>query len=67
MGPVAAKESEKANDPALLAAVVAEALETPRPRIAYSVRPDRLRSTMEWLPDRWADALIGLGLRRWNR
>ena len=67
MGPIAAREAGKANDPAVLAATVEEALTAARPRIAYSVRPDRLRSRLEWLPDRWADRLIVLGLRRLNR
>jgi NAD(P)-dependent dehydrogenase (short-subunit alcohol dehydrogenase family) len=67
MGPMAAREARKANDPAVLAATIAEAVTADRPRIAYSVRPDRLRSGLEWLPKRWADRLIVLGLRRLNR
>ncbi len=64
LGPRAAAESRKAHDPAVLAAVVHEALTTDRPRARWSVRPDRLRSALEWLPDRVADRLVVAALRR---
>lgn len=64
MGRLAARENRKAHDPALLAAVVAQALTDERPRIAYSVRPDRMRSALERLPATVADRLVVAGLRR---
>jgi NAD(P)-dependent dehydrogenase (short-subunit alcohol dehydrogenase family) len=62
VGALAARENEDAADPAILAAAVHRALTARRPRIAYSVRPDRARSSLEWLPTRAADRLITTGL-----
>ena len=65
MGPRAASESRRANDPEVLARVVHRALTTPRRRARWSVRPDRLRTAMEWLPDPLADRLVVAALARW--
>lgn len=64
MGPMAAREAARANDPAVLADVVHRALTTDRPRARWSVRPDRMRSALELLPDRVADRLVVGALRR---
>ena len=64
LGPRAAKEGRRAHDPAVLAAVVHDALTTDRPRARYSVHPDRTRSALELLPDRLADRLVVAALRR---
>jgi NAD(P)-dependent dehydrogenase (short-subunit alcohol dehydrogenase family) len=60
---VAVKEQAKAHDPAILAAVVHEALTARRPRPAYSVKPDPQRFMLNLLPARTADALLKLALR----
>jgi hypothetical protein len=60
---VAVKEQAKAHDPALLAAVVHEAMTAVRPRSAYSVKPDPQRVALNLLPARAADALLKLALR----
>jgi NAD(P)-dependent dehydrogenase (short-subunit alcohol dehydrogenase family) len=60
---VTANEQRKARDPALLAEVVHTALTTRHPRTAYSVKPDRPRAALNWLPARAADRLLMLGLR----
>jgi len=62
--PLAAAEGARARDPAILAAVVLKALTARRPRPAYSVKPATLRSLLEFLPVRWMDWLVQLGLRR---
>jgi NAD(P)-dependent dehydrogenase (short-subunit alcohol dehydrogenase family) len=60
---VAVREQAKAHDPAILAEVVYEALTARRPRPAYSVRPDRQRVALNFLPARVADALLKVALR----
>ena len=67
LGPQAARSAGRANDPDLLARTVHEALTADRPRLAYSVRPGRMRSILEWLPDRLADRLVVGGLGRLYR
>ena len=64
MGRLAARENRKAHDPSELATVIEGALTEERPRIAYSVRPDRMRSALERLPTSVADRLVVAGLRR---
>jgi NAD(P)-dependent dehydrogenase (short-subunit alcohol dehydrogenase family) len=56
------QEYEKANDPALVAQVVYEALTTARPKTHYSVKPDSQRTFLDRLPAHWADALYKKGL-----
>lgn len=65
LGPRAAAEADRAHDPRLLAETVHRALTTSRPRARWSVRPDRMRSALELLPDRVADRLVVGALRRW--
>jgi NAD(P)-dependent dehydrogenase (short-subunit alcohol dehydrogenase family) len=60
---LAVKEQDKAHDPALLAAVVHEALTSRHPRAAYSVKPDPGRTMLNLLPTRAADALLKRALR----
>lgn len=67
LGPQAARSARGAHDPEVLARTVHTALATERPRIAYSLRPDRLRSALEWVPDRVADGLVVRGLRFMER
>lgn len=65
LGPRAAEEAHRAHDPDLLAAAVHRALTTSRPRARWSVRPDRTRSLLEWLPGPVADRVVVGALRRW--
>jgi NAD(P)-dependent dehydrogenase (short-subunit alcohol dehydrogenase family) len=58
VGRMAAKEHHKATDPAVLAKVIVDAATCDRPRIRYSVRPDRARSLIDKLPVRMADAIL---------
>lgn len=67
LGPRAAHEARDASDPAVLAEAVHRALTTPRPRAAWSVRPDRTRSLLERLPTAVQDRLVVTALRRWSR
>jgi NAD(P)-dependent dehydrogenase (short-subunit alcohol dehydrogenase family) len=55
---MAVAEGQKGRDPAELAAVIYQALTAESPKPAYSVKPDFARSLLEYLPTRWADALI---------
>jgi len=57
-------EQDKAHDPALIARVVEHALTAPRPRAAYSVKPDPARRLLNLLPDRWVDRILQRELRR---
>ncbi len=57
------REQAKAHDPAVLAAVVHEALTASRPRAVYSVRPDLGRTLLSALPERLIDPLLYVGLR----
>lgn len=56
------REQAKAHDPALLAAVVFEALTTRHPRACYSVRPDWSRTLLSALPERLIDPVLKLAL-----
>ncbi len=61
---LALKEQDKAHDPALVARAVYRALTAARPRPAYSVKPDPARVLLNLFPDRVADFLLKLALRR---
>jgi NAD(P)-dependent dehydrogenase (short-subunit alcohol dehydrogenase family) len=61
---LAGKEIESARDPAILAQVIETALTVKRPKPVYSVKPDKLRSSLERLPLRAADGLYLAVLRR---
>ena len=61
---LAGKEIESARDPDILAQVIEQALTLKRPKPVYSVKPDKLRSTIERLPLRAADGLYLAVLRR---
>jgi len=61
---LAGKEIESARDPDILAQVIETALTVKHPKPVYSVKPDRLRSSLERLPLRAADRLYLAVLRR---
>lgn len=54
----AVREGSKGHDPAYLAAVIYEALTADKPKAAYSVKPDPMRSMLEYIPTRSADTLL---------
>ena len=58
VGRAAAREESRAHDPRELAEVVWTAVTTERPRLRYSVRPDRTRRLLHHLPARTADWLV---------
>lgn len=64
---LAAKQIRSAHEPSLLAQVVAEALSARRPKPVYSVKPDRLRSSLEKLPLRTLDRIYVTVLQRANK
>lgn len=55
---LAEKESAKSHDPKILAAVIYKALTVSKPKIAYSVKPDPMRTLLEYFPTTWADAMF---------
>jgi NAD(P)-dependent dehydrogenase (short-subunit alcohol dehydrogenase family) len=64
---LASKQINTAHDPDILAQVVEKALTTKSPRPVYSVKPDRLRTSLEKLPLRAADEVWLTLLRRANK
>lgn len=64
---LAAKQIHTSHDPDILAQVVEKALTTKNPKPVYSVKPDRLRTSLEKLPLRAADEIWLTVLRRANR
>lgn len=63
---LAAKQINTAHDPDILAQVVHTALTAKRPKPVYSVKPDRLRSSLERLPLRNIDQVYLALMRRAN-
>ncbi len=61
---LAAKQINTAHDRDILAQVVEKALTTKNPKPVYSVKPDRLRTSLEKLPLRAADEIWLTVLRR---
>lgn len=55
---LAEKESAKSHDPTILAGVIYQALTVAKPKIAYSVKPDPMRTLLEYFPTTWADAMF---------
>jgi len=55
---LAMNENNKANDPLILAQTVHQALSVTRPKAAYSVKPDKIRASMDYFPVKWVDALL---------
>ena len=49
---------KNANEPSLFAKIVLKALTEPKPKTAYSLKPDKTRSFLDKLPVKWADKLI---------
>lgn len=64
---LAGKQINSAHDPDILAQVVEKALTTKSPKPVYSVKPDRLRTSLEKLPLRAADEVWLTLLRRANK
>jgi NAD(P)-dependent dehydrogenase (short-subunit alcohol dehydrogenase family) len=64
---LAAKQIKTAHDPDILAQVIETALTTKRPKPVYSVKADRLRSSLERLPLRTVDHVYLTVLRRANK
>jgi NAD(P)-dependent dehydrogenase (short-subunit alcohol dehydrogenase family) len=64
---LAAKQINSAHDPDILAQVIETALTAKRPKPVYSVKPDRLRSSLERLPLRAIDRVYVTVLRRANK
>lgn len=63
---LAAKQINTAHDPDILAQAVHTALTAKRPKPVYSVKPDRLRSSLERLPLRNIDQIYLALMRRAN-
>jgi len=61
---LAAKQINSAHDPDILAQVIETALTAKRPKPVYSVKPDRLRSSLERLPLRAVDGIYVTVMRR---
>jgi NAD(P)-dependent dehydrogenase (short-subunit alcohol dehydrogenase family) len=61
---LAAKQINSAHDPDILAQVIETALTAKRPKPVYSVKPDRLRSSLERLPLGVIDRVYATVLRR---
>jgi NAD(P)-dependent dehydrogenase (short-subunit alcohol dehydrogenase family) len=65
---LAAKQINSAHDPDILAQAIEGALTAKRPKPVYSVKPDRLRSTLERLPLRAVDqAYLAVTRRAYKR
>ena len=64
---LASKQIHSAHHPDILAQVVEKALTAKSPKPVYSVKPDRLRSSLERLPLRAADEVWLTLLRRANK
>ena len=64
---LAAKQINSAHDPDILAQVIETALTVKRPKPVYSVKADRLRSSLEKLPLRATDQVYLTVLRRANK
>jgi NAD(P)-dependent dehydrogenase (short-subunit alcohol dehydrogenase family) len=64
---LAAKQINSAHDPDILAQVIENALTVKRPKPVYSVKADRLRSSLERLPLRATDQVYLTVLRRANK
>jgi NAD(P)-dependent dehydrogenase (short-subunit alcohol dehydrogenase family) len=60
---LAVGEQDKAHDPQLIADTVYEALSVKSPKIAYSIKPDTLRTVLSYLPEPLIDRVLGLALR----
>jgi NAD(P)-dependent dehydrogenase (short-subunit alcohol dehydrogenase family) len=60
---LAMHEHDKANNPKLLAQTIHKALSSPRPKAAYSVKPDKLRASMDYFPTKWVDNLMKILLQ----
>ena len=57
-GELVYEANKTANEPGLLANVIAQALMAAKPKHRYSVKPDKGRSFLEWLPMAIADKVF---------
>lgn len=55
---LAMKEQDKAHSPGIIARAIHKALTVPKPKAAYSVKADPLRTLLEWFPTAFADFLL---------
>ena len=60
---LAVNEVTKAGDPKRVARIIHKALTTPHPKVAYSIKPDLIRSIISRLPGAAADAIFQKVLR----
>lgn len=58
MSGLAVKEGKKGHPPAQLAEAIYQALTDKKPKPSYSVKPDPMRSSLEYMPTDWADWLL---------
>ncbi|UCG27656.1 MAG: SDR family NAD(P)-dependent oxidoreductase [Bacteroidales bacterium] len=58
------REYEKAADPGILARTIHKAITRKKPKIRYSVKPDKFRVILELIPVRWADFIIKSLIRK---
>lgn len=56
--PYLPKVYKAAHDPIYVAKSILKALESSNPKIAYSIRMDKARKFLDWLPVSWADKII---------
>ena len=56
--PYLPKVYKAAHDPIYVARAILKALESSNPKIAYSIRADKARKFLDWLPVSWADKII---------
>jgi NAD(P)-dependent dehydrogenase (short-subunit alcohol dehydrogenase family) len=64
---LAAKAAGKAGDPNTLAQTIETALTVTYPKLAYSVKPDKARSALEYLPARAVDQIYLTVMRKVRR
>ena len=64
---LAAKAAGRAGDPNTLAQTIETVLTVKHPRLAYSVKPDRARSALEYLPARAVDQIYLTVMRKGRR
>jgi NAD(P)-dependent dehydrogenase (short-subunit alcohol dehydrogenase family) len=64
---LAAKAAGKAGDPNMVAQTIETALTVRHPKLAYSVKPDKARSALEYLPARAIDQIYLTVMRKGRR
>ena len=56
--------NQKACEPDVLAKIILKALTVKKPKHRYSVKADRGRSFLEWLPMSWSAAIFKMIMRK---